>query len=595
MLEELPLNVTTPEADAEALKYILDRYNASRDFDRGFKAAAMDDLMYLNGVLPKNWPFYWGLFYPETFGASRDVIEHTLGGFFEQEEIFGVRGEDGQDELTSELNKERLKSDLRAARYKMAVYYWFQEAVHFGNGWVHTRNALGTKDGQLDVRTEILPVSRFDTFPGELGANAQLMPYCLFREWVPLPEFRQKARWYGWAHADEVQGSYALDSASRSARVDREEVWDDLYKRLQLMQYDVRDGKGTTHGLRQVELLHYYENGADGGCRAYGIVADGKYLLRCAANPGRVKGKPLCDMKFAPLPVGGAAFPGIGVPGMIRTYQDETNIRSGQESDTAEYYLRPSQLVEEGSVDRLSRLQPYPGAVVPTLNNAGIKIQQPPAMPPMLAYNRERAETGIARMTKINDISRGLGPQARGSGKGTETFGGMQLLTNQSARAAIFQMLFNDEMGVEAQLNQFNELSIEAMLTDRTVDVADNPKLLAAGLKGRVEVPVEMLSGNWHVYLVGSTRAVQTPEQAAALLDILRFFSDKPGVAERINYLKVFESVGPMIIHRGLNNFLLTDEEVQQRQQTQAQQAMAAMELQRMMGGGGGKVPPVAQ
>jgi hypothetical protein len=85
MLEELPLQVETPEAEASALKYIQDRYNSSRDFDRGFKAAAMDDLLYLNSVLPKNWPFYWGLFYPETLGASRDVVEHTLGGFFEQE------------------------------------------------------------------------------------------------------------------------------------------------------------------------------------------------------------------------------------------------------------------------------------------------------------------------------------------------------------------------------------------------------------------------------------------------------------------------------------------------------------------------------
>jgi hypothetical protein len=194
-------------------------------------------------------------------------------------------------------------------------------------------------------------------------------------------------------------------------------------------------------------------------------------------------------------------------------------------------------------------------------------------------------------MTKINDIARGLGPQTRGADKGTETATGMQLLTNLSARSAIFQMLFNDEQGIEAQLNDFNTLSMEAMLQDRQVDVTDNPKLAQAGIEGRVMVSPEILAGNWRVYLVGSTRAVQTPEQAQAFLDILRFFSDKPGVAERINWLKVFESVAPMIVHRGLNNFLLSDEEVAQKQQEGMQQAVAQAQLQAMAGARG----PVAR
>ena len=576
----------TPEAEAAALKYIQDRYNSSRDFDRGFKAAAMDDLLYLNSVLPKNWPFYWGLFYPETLGASRDVVEHTLGGFFEQEEIFGVRGEDGQDELISELNKERLKADLRTARYKLAIYYWFQEAVHFGNGWCYTGNEIGTKNGALDVRTIMRAVSRFDMFPGELGAGVQEMPYCLWREWVPLAVFRQRARWYGWAHADEVQGSYTLDSTTRGAHVEREDVWDDLNQRLKLMGYDVRDGRGSTHGLRQVELVHYYEKAADGEVRGYGILADGKYVVRCAPKPGGVKGYPLQDLKFAPLPAGGAVWHGLGVPALIRTYQDETNIRSAQEADATEYYLHPRTLVEEGAIDRLSRLQPYPGAIIPTQRNEGIETAAPPAIPPSMTYNRERATTGIMRMTKINDIARGLGPQGRGADQGTKTATGMQLLTNQSARAAIFQMLFNDEQGIEAQLNDFNTLSVEAMIQDREVDVTDNPKLEQAGMQGKVLVSPELLAGNWRVYLVGSTRAVQSPEQAQAFLDILKFFSDKPGVAERINWLKVFESVAPMIVHRGLNNFLLSDEEVQVQEQGQMQKAVAMAQLQAMTGGG---------
>ena len=581
MLDELPLSVEGADQETAVRQYILDRYRSSCDFDRGFKAAAMDDLLYLNAVLPKDWPHYWGLFYPETNSASRDVVERMLGPMFQQETPFGVRGNDGQDEVITQINLERFKADLKQAKYKLNLFHTFQEAVHFGNGVMHTRNVVEIRDGTINVKTVMHPISRFDFFPGEMGENCQEMPHCTWREWVPLPVFRHRARIFGWQHADEIQGSYMLDTSNRTAGVDRAEVWDDVYQRMRLMGYDVREAQRGSGGLRVVELLHYYENGEDNDCRGYGIVADGKHLLSVGPKPAGVTGKPLADWKFAPLPAGGKVWHALGVPALMRAYQDEINIGNAQERDAMELLLHPPQLVQEGSIDKPSKLLPYPNAIIPTQNNEGIKAMPIGTIPASLAYNRDRAQTGIARIIKINDIVRGLGPQTRGADKGTETAAGMQLLTNQSAQSAVFQMLFNDEMGTELQLNQFNELSMIAMIRERTVDVSDNPVLQRYQLGGNtIQVAPEALTGSWSVFLVSTTRAIQTPEQANEWMGLLEKFATKPGVAERINWFKVFEAVAPMVIHRGLHQFLYSDEEVVANQQQMLQQQLLAGALQ---------------
>lgn len=589
----------TPDQERTVVDFIKDRYEAARGFDRPFKDAAMDDLRYLNSLLPEGWPHYWGFFYPETAGTSRDVMEQVMGSFFDQEEVFGVRGEDGQEELRGELQRERLKYVLREADYKLKTYLTLQEAVHFGNGWVYTgvrprRRQVSQQQAtpwgmqsltvdQVELLPYLHPISRFDSYPCEHGELEDEMPYLIWREWLPLQLLAARARWGRWQHAEEAKGSILIDRREGAASVGGDDVWEDVYGRFREMGYAVGEGNSSSRGggMHFIELWHYYEAGDNGdGFGRFAIIGDRKHLFKVGDATDREE-KPIAGVKYAPLPIGGSSWQGIGVPACIRTYQDEINVRSAQEADAIEYFLKPQRIYgPTAGIKSPGQLLPWPGQVIPTEGDVNqIKMLEMPHVPPALGYNRDRAQIGIQRISKVNDISRGLG-STQGLAKGSETASGMQLLTNLSQRSATFQMLYFEEKGIVRQLNQLSRLSQATMVGEQVLDVTENPRLKEAGFEGQVLLRPDDVAGHWRVYLVASTRAVQNPEQAQLVAQFLDWLSSKPGMLERIDWMKAAEMIGPMAVRRGLQNLFKPEEQVAAEQQQALLQALAMHQLQ---------------
>jgi hypothetical protein len=532
-----------PANEKRVVGYIEERYQASREFDRAFKERCLTDWMNVNSKLPDNWPYYWGLFMPETSMACHDTIENIMATVFPKENFFDIRAVSGQTELATELMREAMKFSLRRAKYKERYFFWEQDAIFYGNSVVHTcaspawkpkrimqpqgdpfgygldMGATTRTEHELNVWPEIQNISRWNLFPfpGPVeGGSIQHAPFFIVRRFIPLAACRANASkpWAMWRNTEKLVGSYNVNRTSRTINTGDETAFEDLWQLLQYAGLNI--GETQTEGpncVKYCEVLYYYEAPpGEPGCRAFAVMAEGQ-LLACDANPYEHGLKPLADIKWHPTHTD--LWQCYGVPREIKAYQDKINIMEAQRADRREIDLKPMLLVgESAQINPMTQLAPWPGAIVKSQDIAAVKMLEFPNVAGELYREEESASVGIQRATRISNVSKGVDDGSLG--QGAKTARGMAFLTDSSQRAAAFKLLFHEEIGVAPNLMQIAQILQQVIRPGTIINIGDvNETLKRAGVNANaIPLNPQDIAGEWEFYAVGSSRT-QDPATVA--------------------------------------------------------------------------------
>lgn len=593
-LEFLPNKMADDKDESEVLEFVRAQQRESSRFDRDFKGDCIDDFFYLQSILPSGWDqrFFTQTFQPETAITARDTVEAVMSSLFGGDTFFDLWGDDGQNEVSIEKMREKMKAELLREQFKVQAYLWGQEMVNYGNGvmctfaephWETTTKTepiidpnFGIQIGQrevkertVQVRSRLRVVSRFDLFPYPGHFNdVQTMPFFLVREFMPLSAFKTRAKWERWKNADKVDGW--LFSGRSSKDTDDYET-ENLYTRLEATGWGVN---GTDFGMGQikwVELWHYYEAPPGGvGCRAYAVVADGKHLLCCRANKYQHAMKPIADMMMDNIDP--MLWQATGIPRRIRPYQDQVNMREAMYSDLMEFYRNPHRIAGPGlGIKPLTRLMPRPGAVTQASGDMNqLKVLEMPPPPPGLLQLADRAHIGIQRASKQTDLGRGIVGNNTGLGEGDKTASGMAQLLNAGAKAATFQTKFQEERGIVPFLQQFGSNIQQYMPAEgEMLNLRQrNDTLRKAGVEsnGRVMIRPEDIKGQFTFRAVGSTKAMEDPQRGGAMMQFWSTIFSDPELRSRYSKPRVAASVHEMTFKRPMSEFEKTDAEQQQDQ-----------------------------
>ena len=593
-MDYLPLKPNKDEKqESDIVGHIKGRFDASRRFDRDFKLDCLDDWYYLQSVMPDGWDrrFYTNQFIPETNIAARAGLEQTMATLFPRDTFFDLWGDDGQSDVSVELMREKMKRELLRCQYKIQTYMWGMETINYGNGVVCTYNEpqwttrsttqpiidpnFGVQVGvekivrkEIDNRLRMRVCSRFDLFPFPGYYNdVQTMPYFIVREYLPLVAFKERAKWKGWKNADKVEGWMFSGRYSRDN--DDAEV-DNLYTRLEATGYGVTGADHGVETIKFVELWHYYEAPPGGhGCRAYAVVADGKTLMCERGNEYEHAEKPIADLLWAPID--SQLWQGVGVPRLMRPFQDQINVREAQFSDMLEYQRNPMRIVgPQFGVTPLTKLLNFPGQITQSTGNIqDIRTLEMPVPQSGLLQLADRAQVGIERCT-LTDM-RGAVGQGAASDAANTTAKGKQIYTDNQAKSAAFMTLFQEERGISVQLQQVASIIQQYMNEDgEFLNLREkNDTLQRAGrVQGnRAFVKPEDIEGKFTLRAVGSVRAIEGPERAMMLRDFSQIIFGDPQLAQRYSKVTFAKKSYEMLFHRSLSEFEKTDAERQEEAQ----------------------------
>lgn len=588
-LEYLPSKIATPDQESEVVDFINKNFDDAKRFDASFKLDCFNDWLYKHSVLPGNWGnrFFTKNFVPETMIAARTSCEQTMASLMPTENFFDIWGNEGQDEVAVEKLRVKAKHELLRSNYKIGVYFWGMETIDYGNGVMSTMaepqwsdrttyedtpdpSGFGVDLGfqrkqvrEIDIRFRMRVVSRFDCFPYPGGYNdIQQMPFFIVREFVPLSEFRVRAKWKGWKNADKVHGW--LFSERASANEGTEFETDNLYLRLAATRWAVNDTTSSVESIRWVELRHYYEAPPGGtGCRAYAVVADVENLMCCRARPYDHAQKPINDLIWQPLD--SQLWQAIGVPRLMRSYQDQINVREARFSDMQEFANNPMRIAGPNfGVNPLTRILPKPGRVVHSTGDIkDIRLLEMPQADRGHLEQSDRAHIGIERMT-LTDLRGVVGTGASQDATNT-TARGKQIYTDNQKQVAAFMTFFQEERGISQQLQQVVSLCQQYAKQDgQTLPIrGKNDVLSRAGALDRNLVTLQPrdIMGEFTVRAVGSVRAMESPTRAQIMMELFEKGAGMPEIRDKYSWARIFENVYEQTMHRPASEFELTEAE----------------------------------
>lgn len=593
-LELLPLTAT-PEQESAVVQYVKERYESDKRRDLPFKYDMLIDWQNMNGVLPRNWPFYWGIFEPETSITANDTIENFMGTVLAKESFFDLRGVTGQNEVQVELMREAAKFNLRRARAKQKFFYWFQDCDVFGNGllgidieprwrketvqtpimdphgWGVQMGTQKVQQDRLETWASMYNISRWDFFPyGGYGYNdIQDMPRCTVRRWLPLEAVKAIGKYKQWKNLDRLKGNYTLNRNSLLVSGPDSSI-EDIWQRLQLAGYDTTTEQSEDFGCTKLcEVFIYYEAPpGQSGCRAYAVVCEDQ-LLTCRGNDYEHAKKPLADVKWNPI--SSDLWQCTGVAKAIRPYQDQINIRAAQKADRLQLDIDPMRIVSESAgIKPLTLLNKWPGSIIPATGNIGpegIRTLDFPQSRGQFDDDQDRASQGIQRASRITNVSKGIADT--NTGRGQDTARGIQALTSATGRAVAFKLLWAEQVGVNPALMLFAQTMQQVLTPDTVIHITEaNEILKKAGMKGEIfHLHPDDIAGEWEFYAVGASQSIEDAEWASTALQFFQAAAQVPKVASRIDWLEVFKQVGDRALRRPVNTFLMSDEQMQEESQ----------------------------
>jgi hypothetical protein len=590
-------------AETDLVEMVMERYSDSVDFDQGFKDRAFKHWQQIHNILPSDWPFWSGLFEPETHITCYDMLEGVMSTLFPKDQYFDLEPVEDQDELQVELMREYMRFSLRErVKYKMAKYYQFQEATWFGNGVEeHVVNPLKRVIkvakpfmmqgplGEMMIGTDLVDetvmefwpglnvLSRFDCYPARTGKTIQEMPYFLYRKMVPLAKLKAMQGFAGYKNLDKLESFYSLDFDDAS--VSGEEIYD-LYERFDVLGFDVKDRSseaGGKHAVKYAELLYYWEapNDGEGGSRCV-IIGNREHLIKEFQNPHAHGKKPLSEVRFRDYD--SQSWQGMGIPAVIEGLQKQLNMRINQQSDLIELRRMPMTLVGAAAgVQDLTELDWYPGASVPVHDINAIRERETPQMPTELFTAADYVRASIQRATKVTDLSRGVAGSSTGLSKGAETATGMQMLTNQTTMSQSFSMMLAEEQGIREGLEMIAQTIQQTMTEPQKIKIMGENSPLLQIFGQFAMVHPEDIQGKYNFYATGTSKTVDRPEQGQQLLQFVTTIGQYPEIGMRLKQLELATEVADMIGIKNFPRFIKSDEEMMMEQQQQQEAQLNGM------------------
>ena len=598
-LTELPVDY--PQNDQEQKRligYVQDRIDASREWDRPFKERCLDDWRRVNSRLPENWPYYWGIFQPETMIACNDTIENMMSTVFPKDNFFDLRASSGQTEFQTELLREAVRFAMRKAKYKERYFYWEQDAIFYGNGVLATfaepqwltsivrkpvldPYGYGVQIGmqrekqvKLSVWPQMRNVSRWNVFPsvGPVeGGDIQRMPYFIIRRFMPLVAVKAMAKkpWAMWQNTEKLKGSYNINRTTGTISNADETLFEDLWDLLWYAGFNVTTQQSEgTNCMKWCEVYYYYEAPAGGeGCRAYAVTCENQ-LLACRGNEYEHAKKPLADIKWTPI------HPDLwqcaGVPSEMKAYQEIVNIKTSQRFELSELLLRPPRLVGKSSgINPISRLNPWPGSMTETNDVNSVKMLEFPNIRGDLFGDDQDAKVGIQRATRISNVSKGIADPNLGEGA-TRTAKGMAIMNASTKSASNYKSLFHEEIGIAPQITQFAQILQQTMEPGTLIHIGDvNETLKKGGVTGdTLQLHPDDIAGEWEFYAVGSSKvsdpAIEAQNAQAFWTPVL---SD-PEHGKKFDRMEIYKDNHERIFNRPFTKYLKTEQELQAAIQT---------------------------
>ena len=586
-----------PQNEQEQKKIVgftQDRIDASREWDRPFKERCLEDWRRFNSRLPENWPYYWGIFQPETMIACNDTIENLMSTVFPRDNFFDLRASSGQTELQTELMREATRYAMRKAKYKERYFFWEQDAIFYGNGTLATfaepqwltntvqqpmMDPMGygvqigmqsVKQTKLSVWPQMRNISRWNVFPavGPVeGGDIQRMPYFIIRRFMPLVALQAMAKkpWAMWQNTEKIKGSYNINRTTGTISNADETQFEDLWDLLWYAGYNVTTQQSEgTNCMKWCEVYYYYEAPAGGeGCRAYAVTCENQ-LLVCRGNEYEHAKKPIADIKWSP------SHPDLwqcmGVPGEIRAYQEIVNIRTAQRFEQTELFLRPPRLVGKASgINPISRLNPWPGSMTEANDINAVKMLEFPNIRGDLMGDDQDAKIGIQRATRISNVSKGISDPGLGEGA-TKTAKGMAIMTDSAARATAFKTLFHEEIGVAPQIQQVAQILQQVMEPGTIIHIGDvNETLKRAGINGdMLQLHPQDIAGEWEFYAVGSSKSQDPSVEAHNALQFWGPVLSDPEHGPKFDKMEIYKDQHERIFRRPLSKYLKTEQELQE-------------------------------
>ena len=575
--------------------YLQERYEASRAWDRPFKEKCLIDWRNLNSRLPANWPYFWGLFMPETSMACHDTVENIMATVFPKDNFFDLRAVTGQTEVQTEIMRETERFALRRAKYKEKYFFWEQEAIFYGNSVIMTVAAPTWKkhtieesipdpygyglnigkqrvtQNKLTIWPMLINISRWNTFPfpGPVdGGNMQAMPYFVVRRFLPLAAVKAMATrpWAMWQNTEKLKGNYSVNRSTGMIQHADDSVFEDLWQLLEHAGFNI--GSTQADGpncVKFCEVLYYFEAPpGEIGCQAQAVWCENQ-LLACEANPYENGLKPLADIKWHPIHTD--LWECHGVPAEIRSYQDGINIFNAQRADRRELDIKPPRIVGVGAgITPLTKLTPWPGALIEAQGDPSqVRMLDFPNPNNELYREEDNAKLGIQRATRITNVSKGIADPSLGEGA-TKTARGIAFMQDASQRASAFKLLFHEEIGVGPQLMQTAQILQQTLEPETIIHLIDsNETLKKAGLASdRMMIRPDDIAGEWEFWAVGSSRTSEPTSVANNMLQFWPQVLQDPEHGQKFDRMEIFKDAHEMIFNRPMTKYLKPEEELAQ-------------------------------
>ena len=537
---------------------VLDRHEASRQFDYPHKRRALDSWLSINNVLPADWNFWGYVTNPIAFQAVQDTTEGFMRSIFPRENFFDVEAEGGESDEQVELVREHVLLDLQWMRYKLIKYLQAMEAVSFGNGVVrHNATPVPMLFGGHGLRAIEYPVSRFNCYPAEVGSEIGTMPY--FQEKmpaVPIEVALRMCKANDQQTLQEVQEQLkdvAIKGVQRPfGTIQGDDSEFDLYQRLSSAGYQVQlRGAGfptypTSNNLpKVVELLVHQEQDGFGNWNRLMIVANRQVLVCDVLSP--FGGRPLWSgIKYSWI--NNELWQGRGLPDILSGQIDFSNILLNSINDMLLLMREPETFVEEGAMpkDRFHELKPYPNQVVPVTQLSGIKRmdRDKVGMPREFWTMMEQVQATVSRLTGQTDVGKGMLGEGSGLSKGADTASGMAMLMNAQTATMAFKLLLMENTGLLDALEITAYISRNCVQEPRMLNAHGNSKLMRLGLGEQIPYGPSEMQGNFRMKAVGSSRSMDDPQRAVKLMQWITMGLKSPNIAPRVDEFEAWMDGG---------------------------------------------------
>lgn len=595
----LPTKVNWGNEDEEKriVGYVKERLEEARRRADPFKRSALIDFRNFCSR-PENWGYNWQMVEPLTQEAINSTAESVFANVFGKDRFFDLRPLNAQSPVQVEKNREKLLRSLRQTRWKLKYFNWGDDAIKFGRGtmvtlacpWWRRRQQneqmqdadgfginLGNQRQSRDVmesRVDCINVSYWNQlpYPYEGFPDEQLAPFHAF--WIDYPLQTIRAMkfqpWARWQNTEKVKGNIEVDTGSRSVAMSTYD-YEFASQRLAVGGWNLLDD--ATDGaecVRHGRSYFYYEAPPGGeGCRAWAVVCEDK-LMVCRGSDYEHVRKPTAPLRWIPIDATNL-WHCLGVPAVIRSYQDRANLTLSQKFEMRQKVLTPTKIAWPGfPVDQLSKLMAPPGSLIPLTGSAlpnQLTDFDEPKIRPDLFNDEDDVRQGVMRATKQTDVSTGV---ADPGNVNLKAYASLAYLGTKARQAMMFRVLYFEENGAVPQLDQHFAILQQIAPDNEYVPLTEhNDTLVQAGAKGGFDLTRDDMTGEYEFYAVGSSQTLEGPEMAALLMPLFEKAAGVRGVGERLNAMEIFQRLGRMIAGQSITWAILTDEEFEKKQQQQ--------------------------